>query len=78
MNEPKNYSEYILDIHISKDVGPVIDILDTDKKKLLVKFNVFGGNEYVDNWLSRATLERMNQEVPDEYKILLPYIEEYE
>jgi hypothetical protein len=78
MNEPKNYSEYILDINIPKDVGPVIDILDTDKKKLLVKFNVFGGNEYVDNWLSRATLERMNQEVPDEYKILLPYIEEYE
>lgn len=75
MNELNNYSDYILNITIPKNVGPVIDILDTDKKKLFVKFNMFGGDEYVDNWLNRATLERMNQEVPDEYKILIPYVE---
>lgn len=75
MNELNNYSDYILNITIPKSKVPTFNIQNIDKKKLSETFDAFGGNQYVDNWLTRAMLERMNQEVLDEYKLLIPYVE---
>jgi len=75
MNEPKNYSDYIVDIDIPKESFPKYTL----PKLLPVSFlGKFDEGQYINDWVNRMSLERMNEQVPDEYKIMLTYVEYYD
>lgn len=77
MNDPKNYSDYILDINIPKESFPVFTLPKLLPVKMSSLFgDKFDKEQYINDWVHRMGLERMNKQVPDEYKIMLPYIEE--
>ncbi len=49
------------------------------QKLLPVSFlGKFDDGQYTTDWVNRMSLERMNEQVPDEYKIMLTYVEYYE
>ena len=79
MNELKNYSDYIIDINIPKESFPVFTLPKLLPVKLSSIFNdKFDEGQYINDWVNRMSLERMNEKVPDEYKIMLTYVEYYE
>lgn len=78
MNEFNNYSDYILDINIPKESFPAFTLPKLLPVKLSSLFGGFDEGQYINDWANRMSRENMNKLVPDEYKILLPYIEEYE
>ena len=79
MNEHKNYSDYIIDIDIPKESFPKYTLPKLLPVSFLGKFDEGQYiNDWVNDWVNRMSLERMNEQVPDEYKIMLTYIEYYE
>jgi hypothetical protein len=75
MNELKNYSDYIIEIDIPKESFPKYTLPKLLPVSFFGKFDV---GQYINDWANRMHLENMNKIVPDEYKIMLTYIEYYE